>query len=107
MSFFCVLQDAEESSLADSNLQEQNDACTEDPEDPLGTEPSTDGNRVYLDLLPVRSFLHTSCGHKSPTLKHDTCTQVSAEEVEEPSAEIKEVNMRVTMWHHIGSVYLS
>lgn len=107
MSLFCVLQDAEESSLADSNQQEHNDACTEDPEDPLGTEPSTNGNRVYLDLLPVRSFLHTSCGHKSPTLKHDPCTQVSAEEVEEPSAEIKEVNMRVTMGHHIGSVYLS
>ncbi|XP_011604547.1 actin filament-associated protein 1-like 2 isoform X1 [Takifugu rubripes] len=91
VAFTADPEDTEESSLADSNLQEQNDACPEDSEDPLGTEPSTDGNRVYLDLLPVRSFLHTSCGHKSPTLKHDTCAQVSAEEVEEPSAEIKEI----------------
>lgn len=61
----------------------------------MGTEPSTDENRVYLDLLPVRSFLHTSCGHKSPTLKRDTCTQVSTEDVEEASAEIKEVRKDV------------
>lgn len=90
-SFLCFLQDTEERSLADSNLQEQNDTCTEDTEHRVGTEPPASENRVYLDLVPVRSFLHTSCGRKSPSMKNDTCAQNSTEEVQEPSPEIKEV----------------
>lgn len=90
MSFFGFLQDTE-SSLAESNLQEQDDTCTEDTEDRVGKEPPASENRVYLDLVPVRSFLHTSCGHKSPSLKHDTCTEDLTEEVWEPSSETKEV----------------
>lgn len=98
MSFFCFLQDIEEGSLPDSNLQEQNDTCTEDTEDQVGTEPPASENRVYLDLVPVRSFLHTSCGSKGPSGKHDTCTQDSTEEVGEPSAEIQEVqNLDICM----------
>lgn len=99
MPFFCFLQDTEESSLADSNLQEQNDTCTEDTEDRVGTEqpePPATENRVYLDLVPVRSFLHTSCGRKSPSAKHDA--QDSTEEVGGPSPEIKEVqNLDICM----------
>lgn len=57
----------------------------------METDLPTNENRIYLDLLPVRSFLHTLSGPKIPTLKDDACTQVSKEAVGEPSAETKEV----------------
>uniref|UniRef100_H3C3V6 Actin filament associated protein 1 like 2 n=1 Tax=Tetraodon nigroviridis TaxID=99883 RepID=H3C3V6_TETNG len=60
--------------------EEQNDTCTEVTEDQVGAEPPASESRVYLDLVPVKSFLHTSCGRKSPSVKHDTCTQDSTEE---------------------------
>lgn len=91
MSFSCFPQDSEDCGLADIRLQEQNDTCTEVTEDQVGAEPPASESRVYLDLVPVKSFLHTSCGRKSPSVKHDTCTQDSTEEVGEPSSEIKEV----------------
>lgn len=50
------------------------DASTPEDKDPSSTEQDL-GGRVYLDLVPVRSFLHTSCGVETPP--HST---VSAEE---------------------------
>ncbi|XP_029934373.1 actin filament-associated protein 1-like 2 isoform X2 [Myripristis murdjan] len=64
-------EDVDESGLPDSeenNLQEHNESCTQDAKDAVGTGQDTE-NRVYLDLIPVRSFLHTSCGSKTPPHK--------------------------------------
>ncbi|KAK2820413.1 hypothetical protein Q5P01_023372 [Channa striata] len=67
-------EDAEESRLPDTedkDLLENNETCTDNAKDSAGTEPHDD-DRIYLDLIPVRSFLHTSCASKvSPT--KDTC----------------------------------
>uniref|UniRef100_A0A3Q0RU91 Actin filament-associated protein 1-like 2 n=1 Tax=Amphilophus citrinellus TaxID=61819 RepID=A0A3Q0RU91_AMPCI len=40
-----------------------NETCSQDAKDPEGTEEDPE-NRIYLDLVPVRSFLHTSSGGK-------------------------------------------
>ncbi|XP_076616747.1 actin filament-associated protein 1-like 2 isoform X2 [Chaetodon auriga] len=87
-------EDAEESGLPDSednNLQEHNETCTQGTKDSAGTEQDTE-NRVYLDLLPVRSFLHTSCGGKTVPGK-DTSghSPVPAEDQKDPSSPMKEV----------------
>nr|XP_057918675.1 actin filament-associated protein 1-like 2 isoform X2 [Doryrhamphus excisus] len=57
---------------------------TQDQRDPLATDADLE-NRVYLDLVPVRSFLHTVSGGK------DSQTQGSTDVSEEPSSPIKEV----------------
>ncbi|XP_070782688.1 actin filament-associated protein 1-like 2 [Enoplosus armatus] len=81
-------EDAEESGLPDSennSLQEHNETCS------VGTEQDTD-NRIYLDLVPVRSFLHTSCGGKPPPAKETSRhSPVPVEDQKEPSSQIKEV----------------
>ncbi|XP_041818396.1 actin filament-associated protein 1-like 2 [Chelmon rostratus] len=87
-------EDAEESGLPDSednNLQEHNEPRVQDTKDSAGTEQDTD-NRVYLDLLPVRSFLHTSCGGKTVPAK-DTfgLSPVPVEDQKDPSSPMKEV----------------
>ncbi|KAM8837977.1 actin filament-associated protein 1-like 2 isoform 2-T2 [Spinachia spinachia] len=82
-------EDAEESSLADSednNPQEQTEPCAQDTRDPEGAEQDTD-TRVYLDLIPVRSFLHTPAASKAPSRD----SPVPSEEEKDPSALIKEV----------------
>lgn len=49
-------------------------------------------NRVYLDLVPVRSFLHTSGGGKvTPTKETPGQVPVPLEETKDPSCHIKEV----------------
>ncbi|CAG12611.1 unnamed protein product, partial [Tetraodon nigroviridis] len=83
VAFTADPEDSEDCGLADIRLQEQNDTCTEVTEDQVGAEPPASESRVYLDLVPVKSFLHTSCGRKSPSVKHDTCTQDSTEEPEQ------------------------
>ncbi|XP_059180351.1 actin filament-associated protein 1-like 2 [Centropristis striata] len=85
-------EDAEESGLPDSednNPQEDDETCVEDTKDSVETEQDTE-DRVYLDLVPVRSFLHTSCGAKSPSAK-DTSSPVPAEDQMDSSSQIKEV----------------
>ncbi|XP_053269916.1 actin filament-associated protein 1-like 2 isoform X2 [Pleuronectes platessa] len=64
-------EDAEESILPDSedNHLQQRDEQQAAHKEPEGTDP----DKVYLDLIPVRSFLHTSCGGKNPVTK-ETCT---------------------------------
>ncbi|XP_062270284.1 actin filament-associated protein 1-like 2 isoform X2 [Platichthys flesus] len=63
-------EDAEESLLPDTeeNHLLQRDETQAELKEPEGTDP----DKVYLDLIPVRSFLHTSCGGKNPVTK-ETC----------------------------------
>ncbi|XP_070847363.1 actin filament-associated protein 1-like 2 isoform X2 [Chaetodon trifascialis] len=86
-------EDAEESGLPDSednNLQEHNETCTQDTKDSAGTEQDTE-NRVYLDLLPVRSFLHTSCGGKTVPGNTSGHSPIPVEDQKDPSSPMKEV----------------
>ncbi|KAM6964671.1 actin filament-associated protein 1-like 2 isoform 2-T2 [Tautogolabrus adspersus] len=84
-------EDAEESGLPDSednNLQEQNKSCSQDNKD---SEQDTE-TRVYLDLVPVRSFLHTSCANKpAPAKETSAHSPVTEEEQKEQSSQHKEV----------------
>ncbi|KAF3853627.1 hypothetical protein F7725_014315 [Dissostichus mawsoni] len=73
----------------DNNPQEQFETCTQDSKDSEGTEQDPD-NRIYLDLVPVRSFLHTSCGGKAPPAKETS--RESPVPVEDPASQIKEAN---------------
>lgn len=90
----CVIQDAEERGLPDSednSPQELNETSAQDTKDSAGTQQDTD-NRIYLDLVPVRSFLHTSCGGKAPPAKETSGhSPVPAEEQKDPSSQMKEV----------------
>ncbi|XP_033467779.1 actin filament-associated protein 1-like 2 isoform X1 [Epinephelus lanceolatus] len=87
-------EDAEERGLPDSednNPQELNETSAQDTKDSTGTQQDTD-NRIYLDLVPVRSFLHTSCGGKAPPAKETSGhSPVPAEEQKDPSSQMKEV----------------
>ncbi|XP_077959640.1 actin filament-associated protein 1-like 2 isoform X2 [Gasterosteus aculeatus] len=86
-------EDAEESSLADSednNPQEQNGPCARDTKDPEGAEQDTDA-RVYLGLIPLRSFLHTPGASKAPSTELESDSPVPPEEEKDPSPQIKEV----------------
>lgn len=81
-----ISQDAEESKLQnneDKNIEEHNEDSKQDASitDPAGTEEDPD-NRIYLDLIPVRSFLHTASGGKSPSAK-ETPSE-STDEHEDP-----------------------
>lgn len=83
-------EDADEYVLPeseDNNPQEQFETCTQDSKDSEGTEQDPD-NRIYLDLVPVRSFLHTSCGGKAPPAKETS--RESPVPVEDPASQIKE-----------------
>lgn len=91
------IQDAEESGLPDgedNNLQEHNEPSTQDAKDSAGTEQDTE-SRVYLDLVPVRSFLHTSCGTKTPPTKENSrYSPVPVEDQRDSSCQVKEVRNR-------------
>uniref|UniRef100_A0A3Q1J8N8 Actin filament-associated protein 1-like 2 n=1 Tax=Anabas testudineus TaxID=64144 RepID=A0A3Q1J8N8_ANATE len=52
----------------DNNLEENKVTCAHDAKNSVGTEQDTE-NRIYLDLIPVRSFLHTSGGSKVSPVK--------------------------------------
>ncbi len=99
-SCFVVTQDAEESGLPDNednSLQEHNETCTQDTKDTAGTEEDAD-SKVYLDLIPVRSFLHTSSTSKSLTAKDTSrLSPVPAEDQKDPSSQMKEVCMKDTL----------
>nr|XP_019938215.1 PREDICTED: actin filament-associated protein 1-like 2 [Paralichthys olivaceus] len=73
-------EDAEDSIQPDSgdNHLQQCDETQAAPKDPEGTEQE----KVYLDLVPVRSFLHTSCGGKNLPTK-DTCIHPPVNEEEQ------------------------
>ncbi|KAM6897025.1 actin filament-associated protein 1-like 2 [Xenentodon cancila] len=88
-------EDAEEESnlpnSEDNNLGECKETCQQVAKDPVNTEQDTD-NRIYLDLVPVRSFLHTSCGIKFSPGK-ETSSQLSGpvEDPSDSSCDVKEV----------------
>lgn len=86
-------EDAEETCLPNcednNNVQEHNETCAQDAKDPSSSEQDAE-NRVYLDLVPVRSFLHTSCGGKSPK-ENPRHSLINAEDQKDPSFESKEV----------------
>lgn len=91
------IQDAEESGLPDSednNLQEHNEPSTQDAKDSVGTEQDSE-SRVYLDLVPVRSFLHTSCGTKTPPTKEPSRhSPVPVDDQRDSSCQAKDVRNR-------------
>ncbi|XP_056152984.1 actin filament-associated protein 1-like 2 isoform X2 [Lampris incognitus] len=67
-------EDAEEAGLLDdedNSVQEDNELCTQDAKEDLGTKQDAE-KRIYLDLTPVRSFLHTSCNSKGPSQKESS-----------------------------------
>ncbi|XP_030610643.1 actin filament-associated protein 1-like 2 isoform X1 [Archocentrus centrarchus] len=86
-------EDAEENSptnCEDNNLQKDNETCSQDAKDPEGTEEDPE-NRIYLDLVPVRSFLHTSSGGKvSPAKEASRHSPVPAEDQKDSSSQVKE-----------------
>ncbi|TMS22000.1 Actin filament-associated protein 1-like 2 [Larimichthys crocea] len=83
-------EDTEESGLPDiedNNLQEHDQTCAQDTQNP---EEDTE-NRIYLDLVPVRSFLHTSCGSKtSPAKETSRHSLVAVEDQKDASSQMKE-----------------
>ncbi|XP_041830457.1 actin filament-associated protein 1-like 2 isoform X2 [Melanotaenia boesemani] len=87
-------EDADENRLPnceDNNLLEQNQTCSPNTKNPMSTEQDTD-NRIYLDLVPVRSFLHTSCGNKtSPAKEISRQSPVPVEDHKDSSFQIKEL----------------
>uniref|UniRef100_UPI0037E88B4D actin filament-associated protein 1-like 2 n=1 Tax=Semicossyphus pulcher TaxID=241346 RepID=UPI0037E88B4D len=87
-------EDAEESGLLDNednNPQEQNESCSQDNKDSVGSEQDTE-NRIYLDLVPVRSFLHTPSGNKSaPAKETSSHSPVPVEDQKDQSSQSKEV----------------
>lgn len=77
-----VIQDAEESGLPDNNLEENKETSTQDAKGSVGREQDT--NRIYLDLIPVRSFLHSSS--VSPTKEtHSDIPPEHAEDLKDSS----------------------
>ncbi|XP_044033635.1 actin filament-associated protein 1-like 2 isoform X2 [Siniperca chuatsi] len=80
-------EDAEESGLPDSennSLQKHKETCS------VGTEQDSE-SRIYLDLIPVHSFLHTSIGGKAPPAKETRHSPVPVEDQKDPSSQMKEV----------------
>ncbi|KAF7655253.1 hypothetical protein LDENG_00058830 [Lucifuga dentata] len=76
----------------ENDREKHKEVCTQDATDTAGTEQGSE-NRVYLDLVPVRSFLHTSCGSKvTPHKETSGHTPTPTEEQEDPSCQISEID---------------
>lgn len=107
-SYSRVIQDAEESGLPDSednNLQEHDETCTRDTKDSVGTEQDAE-DRIYLDLVPVRSFLHTSCGGKAlPAKETSRHSPVPVEDQRDSSSQMKEVGNRDLLQYICHAVF--
>ncbi|KAG7507928.1 hypothetical protein JOB18_049254 [Solea senegalensis] len=90
-------EDADESGPTDAqddnnNLQEQSESCTQDAKDSVGAEQETE-HRLYLDLVTVRSFLHSSGGSKAPPTKETIShSPAQTEELRDFSSPLKEVS---------------
>ncbi|XP_054624112.1 actin filament-associated protein 1-like 2 [Dunckerocampus dactyliophorus] len=69
----------------DGNFEE---TSAQDQKDPVATDSDPE-NRVYLDLVPVRSFLHTVGGGKESQAQG---SRDASEERKDPSSHIKEVS---------------
>ncbi|XP_027885428.1 actin filament-associated protein 1-like 2 isoform X8 [Xiphophorus couchianus] len=86
-------------SIADPEDAEEDTqpSCEEEnnPQDHNATQPDNvteqdSDNRIYLDLVPMRSFLHTACGAKaSPPLTPRVCP-IPGEGQKDSSCQVKE-----------------
>ncbi|XP_057682458.1 actin filament-associated protein 1-like 2 [Corythoichthys intestinalis] len=74
----------------ENDLETQNETSADDPNDPLAADEEESEERVYLDLVPVRSFLHTVSGGKETPLQETSGNP--SEELKEPSSQDKEVS---------------
>ncbi|XP_045078423.1 actin filament-associated protein 1-like 2 isoform X2 [Coregonus clupeaformis] len=92
-------EDAEESGLLDD--QESSGQCRQDSTGPCGQDGdvvvvdsagqvATD--KVYLDLIPVRSFLHTSCGRGSPNKEPPRPSPTPPEEQQDLPSQVDSSN---------------
>ncbi|CAN9509248.1 unnamed protein product [Ophioblennius macclurei] len=65
-------EDAEDGGVPnceeENNIQEHNETSSQEAKEPSSKEQDAD-SRIYLDLVPVRSFLHTPSGAKTPPTK--------------------------------------
>ncbi|CAI5658880.1 unnamed protein product [Oreochromis niloticus] len=86
-------EDAEENSQTNcegNNLQKDNETCSQDnAKSPQGTEQDSE-NRIYLDLVPVRSFLHTSSGGKLSPKEASRHSLIPADDQKDSSSQVKE-----------------
>ncbi|XP_077595621.1 actin filament-associated protein 1-like 2 [Stigmatopora nigra] len=73
----------------ETDLEGQNETSAETPNEPVATDEEPE-ERVYLDLVPVRSFLHTVSGGGKESPRQGTSGN-SSEELKEPSSPDKEV----------------
>ncbi|XP_036802596.1 actin filament-associated protein 1-like 2 isoform X2 [Oncorhynchus mykiss] len=89
------LEDAEENCLLDD--QESSGQCRQDSTGPCGQDGDVvvvdsagqdAADRVYLDLIPVRSFLHTSCGIGSPNKEPLRSSPVPTEEQQDLPSQV-------------------
>ncbi|XP_070963137.1 actin filament-associated protein 1-like 2 isoform X3 [Oncorhynchus clarkii lewisi] len=90
-----TLEDAEESGLLDD--QESSGQCRQDSTGPCGQDGDVvvvdsagqdAADRVYLDLIPVRSFLHTSCGIGSPNKEPPRSSPAPTEEQQDLPSQV-------------------
>ncbi|CAG5906282.1 unnamed protein product [Menidia menidia] len=87
-------EDAEENSLPqceENNHLEHDQISSQDAPDPADTSQDAE-NKIYLDLIPVRSFLHTSPGNKLPPAKEPLIqSPIQVEDQRECSSQNKEI----------------
>ncbi|KAM4526954.1 actin filament-associated protein 1-like 2 isoform 2-T2 [Fundulus diaphanus] len=90
-------EDAEENPLP--NCEEENNPQDLDPTQPDNAKGPTDAeqetnDRIYLDLVPMRSFLHTSCGVKAspPPKEASRVCPIPGEAQKDSSCQVKEVS---------------
>lgn len=84
------MQDAEEDTQP--SCEEENNPQDHNATQPDNTTEQESDNRIYLDLVPMRSFLHTACGAKaSPPLTPRVCP-VPGEGHKDSSSQVKEVD---------------
>ncbi|XP_061611479.1 actin filament-associated protein 1-like 2 [Phyllopteryx taeniolatus] len=76
----------------ENDIEEHHEMSAHDPKDLVATDEDPE-NRVYLDLVPVRSFLHTVVGGKeSPAQETSGESPEPLEEQNDPSSPNKEVS---------------
>ncbi|MEQ2177728.1 hypothetical protein GOODEAATRI_006595 [Goodea atripinnis] len=93
-----TLEDPEENTLPncddEDNLQDHKATQPDNAKDPANAEQETD-NRIYLDLIPMHSFLHTSCGVKAspPPKEASRVCPIPGEVQKDSPCHVKEVKV--------------
>ncbi|MEQ2211318.1 hypothetical protein XENOCAPTIV_024024 [Xenoophorus captivus] len=94
-------EDPEENTLPncddENNLQDHKATQPDIAKDPENTEQETD-NRIYLDLIPMHSFLYTSCGVKAspPPKEASRVCPIPGEVQKDSPCHVKEVKVTST-----------